>query len=315
MPGVALAKWARERHGWVEEKLLKHGSLLFRGFGIRDVSGFHQCVAGLTEGALPYLFRASPRSQVDSRFSIYTSTDYPAAESIFPHNEHSYSPIFPRKILFFCELPAQIGGETPLGDGRSLLRHIDPAVREQFVRRGIRYVRNFGDGFGLPWQTVFQSEDASEVEAYCRSVGISVQWKGKGRLRTHQMGPAVVAHPGSGEPLWFNHAAFFNALTLPSRIRESLLKEYAPEDLPQNTFYGDGSLIESSVIEHLQAAYRKAMVDFTWQQGDVLLLDNMLSLHARKPFGGPRRVLTAMAEACQSKSLRVLAPGEVENQA
>ena len=68
------------------------------------------------------------------------------------------------------------------------------------------------------------------------------------------------------------------------------------EDLPTNTYYGDGSAIEPSVLAELQAAYQQEMVTFSWEKGDVLMLDNMLSIHARQPFVPPRKILVGMAE-------------------
>jgi alpha-ketoglutarate-dependent taurine dioxygenase len=35
-------------------------------------------------------------------------------------------------------------------------------------------------------------------------------------------------------------------------------------------------------------------VRFTWEAGDVLLLDNMLAAHGRAAFSGQREVLVAM---------------------
>jgi alpha-ketoglutarate-dependent taurine dioxygenase len=45
------------------------------------------------------------------------------------------------------------------------------------------------------------------------------------------------------------------------------------------------------------------MTEFPWQTGDVVLLDNMLVLHARNSFTGARRVLTAMARPQKSAEL------------
>ena len=86
-------------------------------------------------------------------------------------------------------------------------------------------------------------------------------------------------------------------------VRAQLRREYAADDLPQNTFHGDGSPIEPPFIEHLQQCYREVMVSFPWRKGDVLMLDNMLALHGRAPFTGPRRVMVAMAQACRGAEL------------
>ncbi|MGQ9367585.1 TauD/TfdA family dioxygenase [Azospirillum sp. ST 5-10] len=303
--GVSLVDWARENRAAVEETLLRHGAILFRGFDVAGIDEFNRIVDAVSGGALEYMFRASPRTQISGQFNIYTSTDYPAPESIFAHNEHSYSPVFPLHLYFYADLPSATGGETPLGDTRLLMDRIDPAVREEFIARKVLYVRNYGHGMGLPWQTVFQTEDRAAVEAYCRRVGVTAEWRDGNRLRTRQIGPAVVRHPRTGGLVWFNHATFFNALTLPETLRAGLIAEFAPDDLPQNTFYGDGAPIDAATIAHLQDAYRSVMVEFPWQKGDVVLLDNILTVHARNPYTGPRRIMTAMAIALNSADVAV----------
>ena len=186
--GVNFLQWARNNRELIESRLLENGGILFRGFDIQGASAFEHCIEAISGASLEYKFRASPRTQVEG--NIYTSTDYPADQPIFPHNEHAYSPVFPLRLYFCCDLPSAEGGETPIGDNRKILQAINPDVLDKFKRKKILYVRNYGDGFGLPWSTVFQTEDRAEVERYCQSIGISVEWKSKNRLRTRQTGPS-----------------------------------------------------------------------------------------------------------------------------
>lgn len=298
---INLREWARDNRDMLERKLLAHGAILFRGFDVSALEDFNQVVSALSPGALEYMFRASPRSRIAG--NIYTSTDYPADQPIFLHNEHSYSPRFPLRLFFYCHIAATTGGETPIGSVRDITGAIPDTIKDRFRAKGVRYVRNYGDGFGLPWQSVFQTEDSGEVERYCDSVDIECEWKPGDRLRTSQWGPALMNHPRTGEELWFNHATFFHVSTLPATIRDSLTASFGPMDLPTNTFYGDGSPIEPDVLEQLRAIYQQSAMIFPWQEGDVLFMDNMLSVHGRTPFSGPRKVMVAMAEAQYSKDL------------
>lgn len=307
LKGLQLSVWAAGRRSEIERWVTRHGAVLFRGFTVEGVPDFERCVEVMGGGALEYRFRASPRTEVGRH--VYTATDYPADQVIFAHNEHSYAPVCPLYLLFYAETPAPIGGETPIGDARAVTHRIDPVVQERFVRQGILYVRNYGDGFGLPWETVFQTTTRADVEHYCQEVGMQWEWKAGNRLCTRQVGPAMVQHPLSREQVWFNHGTFFHVTTLSAPLREALLAEFPEADLPTNTYYGDGSPIEPEVLEYLRAAYSAEMVQFSWQRGDVLMLDNILTVHARQTYQGFRRILVAMAQTFRPAELAV-GPGE-----
>jgi alpha-ketoglutarate-dependent taurine dioxygenase len=292
--GVELTTWAAGHRDVIEGWLRRHGGILFRGFDLATVERFEESVLAISGDLLEYKERSSPRSAVHG--NVYTSTDYPPDQEIFLHNENSYQRTWPMRIFFFCRVAPGSGGATPIADTRKVFARLAPEIRGKFQERGWMYVRNFGDGMGLDWPEVFQTQDRAEVERHCLASGIALEWRSDGRLRTRSVRPAAVPHPVTGEMVWFNHATFFHVSTRPAAIRDALLEQYAAEDLPATTFYGDGSPIEPEVLDALRTAYAAETVSFPWQQDDLLLLDNMMVAHGREPFSPPRQILVAMAE-------------------
>jgi alpha-ketoglutarate-dependent taurine dioxygenase len=292
--GIDLPDWASHHRELIEAHLFKYGALLFRGFDNRAATRFEEFVKAMCGELLEYDERSSPRSEV--RHLVYTSTDYPPERAIFLHNEHSYCLTFPMKLFFHCLTPASSGGETPLADTRKVFARIPPEIRNRLIEKKWMYVRNFNGQVGLSWKDVFQTTDRAEVEDYCARNGIQCTWRDEVRLRTCQTRPAIATHPRTGDRVWFNHATFFHITTLEPPLADLLLAEFGEAELPSNSYYGDGSPIESHVVDKLRQAYLRETVLFNWQEEDILMLDNMLVAHGRAPFVGPRRILVAMAE-------------------
>lgn len=292
--GVDLVSWTRVHRAFIESELLKHGALLFRNFAIESAPQFQQFARALVPELLDYLERAAPRREVAK--NIFTSTEYPPDQPIPLHHEMSYSHNWPKKIWFYCAQPAQERGATPIANDRKVFKLIDRAIKERFTKKKIMYVRNFGEGLDLSWQEAFQTEDRSTVEQYCRHARMSCEWRDGDRLRTRAVRQTVATHPQTNETVWFNHAHMFHVSNIDEPAREALLAHFKDDELPRNAFYGDGSPIEDSVLDEIRQVYSDAAVMFSWQKGDVLLLDNFLASHGREPFTGPRSILVAMAE-------------------
>ncbi|WP_316161826.1 TauD/TfdA family dioxygenase [Bradyrhizobium sp. SZCCHNRI20481] len=291
-----LMEAVSEVRDMIERQLYACGGILFRGFHLDGAEAFRSFAASFGHPLLSYEFGSTPRSQVSA--GVYTSTEYPPHQSIPLHNEQAYTRDWPMKIWFYCEQAAQQGGETPVADSRSIHRDIPAAIRNRFAERGVMYVRNYGSGLDVDWRQVFGTESKAEVEAYCASHAIACEWKDGDELRTRQVCQGTAVHPVTGDMVWFNQAHLFHVSSLAPEVRESLLDIVGdPLELPRNAFYGDGSPIEDETLATVRAVLDRHKIVFPWQTGDVVMLDNMLTAHARKPFKGPRRVIVAMAQA------------------
>jgi hypothetical protein len=69
---LRLEDWIAGQRPWLRERLLEHGALLFRGFGIADPERFAAVIRAAGFPRMDYPRGTSPRTAVGER--IYTST-------------------------------------------------------------------------------------------------------------------------------------------------------------------------------------------------------------------------------------------------
>jgi alpha-ketoglutarate-dependent taurine dioxygenase len=294
-----LVGWAHAHREALTDALPNNRAFVLRGCTKDQEQEFERFVNSLTT-PLDYVYRSTPRTSVGK--NLYTATEFPPSEHIPVHCENAYQQTWPGKIFFYCKTAAEQGGATPLADVERATALVDRAVKARFVEDGVLYVRNYGSGIDLPWETVFQTSERSEVERYCDANGIDWEWIGPARLRTQQRRPAMARHPRTGQELWFNQAHLFNVGSLDPETRAAMLGIFKPEDLPRNSYYGDGAVIETVTLDHIHDAYARSTSVFPWQQGDILVADNMLVAHGRQPFMGKRKVLVMMGDPIQGEA-------------
>ncbi|MBO1255578.1 TauD/TfdA family dioxygenase [Alteromonas sp. 5E99-2] len=275
----------------IEGLITTVGGVLLRGFSVPEIADFKSFAASFGDPLLNYEFGSTPRSAVSK--GVYTSTSYPAHQHIPLHNEQAYTREWAKRIWFHCVTASKVGGETPIADSRAIYNRMPLSIRNQF-EKGLLYVRNYGD-FDLPWQQVFNTENPAEVEAYCRRTQIQFEWTEDDGLRTSQLCQGIETHYQTGEKLWFNQAHLFHISNLQPEVRESLEGMLDLEEMPRNVYYADGSVISDEVFDEVRQVLAQETVLFPWQDGDVVMLDNMLVAHGRTPFEGPRKVVVAMA--------------------
>ena len=283
--------WVTRFRNEIDQALNNYGAILFRGFEISNASEFNDFFSTLIGKPVEYTNQSSPRKKVFE--NVYTSTSYPKDQKINLHTENSYSRNFIRIITFYCQIPAVAGGETPIADERKLLKHlIKRNMIAKFRTMQIQYVRNITTGAGLDWKTVYQTDNKEKVNEILRRDKISFEWISEDHLRLKWVLPALHFHPILKEEVWFNHMFFYHK----SRYPPEVIEYFDEEDLPFASYYGNGSVIESSVIEEIKQFYEENSISFKWEKNDILLLDNLRFSHGRNSYEGERSVLTAMSD-------------------
>jgi len=228
--GVDLIQWARDNRQMIEDSLCRNGALLFRGFDLSSIAQFESFASTIA----PDLFgEYGDLPSEEQGQKVYRSTPYPADKTILFHNESSHMHRWPCKQWFYCVIPAQRGGETPIVDCRELYNRLPRPLANEFGGKGLLYVRNFIEGFDVSWQEFFRTSDRSVVERYCQNHGIEMEWRGD-NLRTRQLCPAVIRHPKTGEMSFFNQIMLHHNYCLEPSVREAVRSLFSENDLPRN---------------------------------------------------------------------------------
>lgn len=290
--GIDLAAWVGENQDALESLARDYPVLLFRGFGVASEGDFTRARKLLIPTPAEYLYRSTPRSYVDD--GVMTATEYPENQEILQHCENAYQRDWPMRLLFCCLVPAQSGGQTSVSDVSRVTRRLGPEIVDVFGERGIRYTRNYQDGFDLDWRVVFQTESRDAVEAFCATNEITYEWLDDTSLRTHQVCQGLANHPVTGERLWFNQAHLFHPSALGDDVMHDMLDIFGADGLPRYAQFGDGTPIQPDTLASVREAFATEARSFDWQAGDVMLVDNMRAAHGRQPYSGDRRVLVSM---------------------
>ncbi len=228
---------------------------------------------------------------------VYSSSKWPPNQPMCMHHELSYLLEFPGLLLFACLIAPTEEGATPVADSPTVLHALPTDLVERFEREGWLLIRNYNDEIGASVAEAFGTDDRREVESYCRANAIKFEWRPDGGLRTWQRRSAVVRHPRTGQRCWFNQIAFLSEWTMDPELREYLVDIYGADGLPFNTRFGNGDAIGADVVQAINEVYEAKTAREPWQGGDLMLVDNVRTAHARERFEGPREVLVAMADA------------------
>jgi len=312
-PDLDPATWARDNRGLIDGLLLRHGAILFRGFALPDPQSFEAFAEAMEPTGLFGSYGDLPKKEGGR--NTYRSTPYPERQMILYHNESSHLERWPRKQWFFAEQVAPVGGCTPIVDCREMLKRLPAGLVATLEARGLLYVRTFTPRLDVGWRDFFKTDDRAAVAARCAAGGIDLRWLDDETPQTRTRGPAVIRHPLTGERSFFNQLQLHHPACLEPDLREDLLDLVGVDRLPRNVLFGDGETIPDETMALIGETYEACAVRFQWLRGDAVMVDNMLTAHARDPFEGPRRIVVAMGAMVERQAVAGIEDSCIEEMA
>ncbi|NYJ07942.1 TauD/TfdA family dioxygenase [Petropleomorpha daqingensis] len=293
-PDGDLATWATNARDALRALVAEHGAVLVRGLGLRTAEECGAVIRAVTDGLTGEQEAFAPRQpRADG---VWSSTPWPANQPMCMHHELSYRLEVPSLLLFACLHAPERGGSTGVADGPTVLAALPADLVARFEHEGWLLVRTYTEEIGEPWPQAFGTGDRAAVERYCAAAAITPEWLPDGGLHTRQRRRAVLPHPVTGRRCWFNQVAFLNEHTLDPEIREYLVDVYGPERLPFTTRFGGGDPIGADVVALLNEVYAAHTLREPWQDGDLLLVDNIRTAHDREAYTGARDVVAGLAD-------------------
>jgi hypothetical protein len=292
---AAAAAWVADHRTELLQESATHGAILFRGFPLstpQDLDAFVTAF-GLTNFA--YDESLSNAVRVNKTPRVFTANEAPPSVTIFLHHEMAQTPVYPSRLFFFCEHPAETGGATPICRSDILWKRLAekcPTFARDCETKGLKYTNvmptenDANSGMGRGWQSTLRTTTRQGAEARLKSLGYSWEWLPDGSLRaTTPVLPAVRKLANGG-------TAFFNQLIAASQGWKDTRND------PSKTItFGDGTPLDREAVNTATQLGEELSFDIPWQKGDVALVDNYVAMHGRRTFTGTRKVLASLVAA------------------
>ena len=302
-----LLKYLQLNRPMLDDLLLKHGAILFRGFAcLESPKEFNEFVEqGLGETALEYVGGAAPRKVVYK--NVFTSNESPPDQPIPFHHEMAQVPTYPGKIYFYASVPAKAGGQTPLLRSDFLYQRLCakfPEFMQKVEREGLVYTRVLpteddpSSPIGRGWKSTFQTTDFAEAQRKAKTLGVTLEkitskyQNEKGEMveeetvkSTSSILSAVREYNKAGVKVFFN-----------SMIAAFTGWQDKRNDRTKAVTFGNGESLDPVVMEAIQKVMEDVCVEWVWEKNDLVCVDNNLAMHSRRTFEPPRTLLAYVAK-------------------
>ena len=286
--------WLKENKIFIELKLEEHGAIIFKDLPVKTAEDFDQFVSSFNYDTFTYEESLSNAVRINKTDKVFTANEAPREVEIFLHHEMAQTPTYPKNIFFFCKSASETGGETPLCRSDQLyeaLLKADKALVESFEKFGVIYnsIMSSGDelisGQGRSWQKTLGVSSKNDAEEKLSKLGYSWNWIEDDNLSVTTKTLQATKELGNGQKSFFNQV-----------IAASLGWKKNSENQIAPVRFGNGEEIKESYIELISELAQSLTLLRSWQDHDILLIDNYRVMHGRKPFAGNknREVLVSL---------------------
>lgn len=304
--------WARENQQAVAKAIKEFGAIVFSGFNL----DFHAAFSALTGGA-PQAYKGdTPRDEVS--YQIYHSTAVANAHSIPLHQEVSGGrrSDMPKYIAFFCVTPPEQGtGQTLVGNVsqvskkiQSLMPDLWSCMTSKTLTYTARYLpknswrTNWIRWFNPSHATIekrFGTENRKEVEDKCKEEGLTCEWDGDWAVISRKGVPATIDY--NGETLFCNqiHLDRLSPKLCGGWINyifARILLYPTKRSMQFDVQFDDETQISRRDVSTLLTILQEHQEGRDWKKGDLMLLDNISTMHAKASHIGKREILVAMGD-------------------
>lgn len=291
---VDTIKSCQERDGAFTKKLARHGTLLFRGLPIHTAEDFSKFAHAF--GYKPHEIIGIVVDRPLLAANVAPANEAPKEVLIYNHNESPQVPHAPEYIFFYGYRAPKSGGESPISSSLELFNRAQreipdfiTEVAEKGVLSKVLYKTEKQYEGGSTLRQAFGKEIVdgddeptkrkkieAQIARYGRGNHTTWEWTDDGLLLTHRL-PVIRTQPDTNLPTLFTGlASYWKRIQTDEVGRKNVTKQV----------YGDGTEIPEKYLAHLAKITDEIRVLHRWQQGDVLVYDNIISQHGREPWQG-----------------------------
>jgi len=287
----ASIAWAQKNHSELIDLAFHHGAVLFRNFGTETDHDFDRFIQAFNLENFHYEQSLSNAVRFNRTERVFTANEAPADVKIFLHHEMAQTPFYPSRLFFFCEQPAETGGATPICRSDVLvvrLQEQHPQFIADLITKGLKYRNILPDqddpqsGMGRSWRSTFHADTPEQCEANMAEIGYTGEWRDDGSLVSTTPVLDGIRSLADGRQTFFNQ----------------LIAAYRGWGSDENSgppiTYGDGTPLDHVAVTAACEIADELTFNVPWQQGDVVLVDNYVTMHARQTFTGTRKILASL---------------------